>query len=198
MYTRVTCIVADPSDPESVWAGVEIDGIRHSQDAGRTWRRVGQQGLSSLDIHALAIIPGDGGSRRVLAATNNDVNLSGDHGQTWQPLKVGNSLPWSYCRALAQPADRTEEILLGHGNGPPGSAGVIGRSTDAGQTWETASMPGLANSTIWNFAVSPAEPERIYASSVSGEIYCSTSGGAAWEKLPREFGEVRALAWTPG
>jgi hypothetical protein len=22
-------------------------------------------------------------------------------------------------------------------------------------------------------------------------------GGAAWEKLPREFGEIRALAWTP-
>jgi photosystem II stability/assembly factor-like uncharacterized protein len=198
IHTRVTCLVADPTNPESVWAGVEIDGLRRSQDGGRTWQRPRQQGLSSLDIHALALIPGDNRSRRILAATNNDTNLSTDAGENWRPLKVEKSLPWSYCRALAQPADRMEEILLGHGNGPPGSAGVIGRSTDGGETWETASMPGLANSTIWNFAISPAEPERIYASSVSGELYCSTSGGASWEKLPREFGEIRALAWTPG
>jgi photosystem II stability/assembly factor-like uncharacterized protein len=198
MHTRVTCLLADPTEPETVWAGVEIDGLRRSPDGGRTWLPVGQQGISSLDIHALAIVPGDGQTKRLLAATNNDLNLSSDEGETWRPLKIDTSLPWSYCRALAQPADRLDEILLGHGNGPPGSAGVIGRSTDGGDTWQTASMPGLANSTVWNFAVSPADPERIYASSVSGEVYCSTNGGAAWEKLPREFGEIRALAWTPG
>jgi hypothetical protein len=37
----------------------------------------------------------------------------------------------------------------------------------------------------------------LYASSVSGELYRSTDAGASWEKLPREFGEIRALAWTP-
>jgi photosystem II stability/assembly factor-like uncharacterized protein len=197
IYTRVTCLAADPVDPETVWAGVEIDGIRRSRDGGRTWERLGE-GLSSLDIHALAVVPLDGGRKHLLAATNNDLNLSTDEGQTWRPLRVGTSLPWSYCRSLAQPPDRLDEVLLGNGNGPPGSAGVIGRSTDGGLGWQTASMPGLANSTIWNFAVSPAEPQRLYASSVSGEVYYSTSGGASWEKLPREFGEIRALAWTPG
>jgi photosystem II stability/assembly factor-like uncharacterized protein len=196
LHTRVTTLVADPTDPETVWAGVEIDGLRRSRDGGRTWQRVGT-GLSSLDIHALAIVPGDGRAKRLLAATNNDLNLSTDDGETWQPLKIGSSLPWSYCRALAQPADRLQEVLLGHGNGPPGSAGVIGRSTDGGATWQTASMPGLANSTIWNFAVCAADPQRLYASSVSGEVYFSMTGGASWEKLPREFGEIRALAWTP-
>jgi photosystem II stability/assembly factor-like uncharacterized protein len=197
IHTRVTTLVADPSDPDTVWAGVEIDGVWRSRDAGRTWQPAGRQGLSSPDIHALAIVPADGGDRRLLAATNNDVNLSTDDGQTWRPLRVGASLPWSYCRALAQPAGPPREVLLGNGNGPPGSAGVIGRSTDGGDTWETASMPGLANSTVWNFAVCPADPQRLYASSVSGEVYASTTGGASWEKLPREFGEIRALAWTP-
>ena len=45
--------------------------------------------------------------------------------------------------------------------------------------------------------VHAADPELMYASSVSGEIYRSTNGGVAWDKLPREFGEIRALAWTP-
>src|SRR5262245_24306863 len=27
MHTRVTCLAADPNNPETLWAGVEIDGI---------------------------------------------------------------------------------------------------------------------------------------------------------------------------
>ncbi len=75
--------------------------------------------------------------------------------------------------------------------------GVVGRSTDGGTTWQAARMPGRANTTIWNFAVHAADPELVYASSVSGEVYRSTDGGAGWEKLGREFGEIRARAWTP-
>ena len=74
MHTRVTSLLADPVNPETVWAGVEIDGLRRSRDAGRSWQTVGR-GLSSQDIHALAIIPDDGRSKRLLASTNNDVNL---------------------------------------------------------------------------------------------------------------------------
>jgi photosystem II stability/assembly factor-like uncharacterized protein len=93
--------------------------------------------------------------------------------------------------------DQPEVVLLGNGDGPPGTVGVVGRSTDAGATWQAARMPNRANSTIWNFAVHAADPDLIYASSVSGEVYRSTDGGDGWEKLAREFGEIRALAWTP-
>jgi photosystem II stability/assembly factor-like uncharacterized protein len=192
MHTRVTTLLADPTDRQVVWAGVEIDGLFRSRDAGLTWQPVGS-GLSSRDIHALAIVR----QGRMLAATNNDLNLSTDGGETWLPLHVGQSLPWSYCRTLVQPLGRPEEILLGNGDAPPGSAGVVARSTDAGQTWQAARMPGKANSTIWNFAVHAADPNLIYASSVSGELYRSSDAGASWEKLAREFGEIRALAWTP-
>jgi photosystem II stability/assembly factor-like uncharacterized protein len=196
MHTRVTTLVADAQEPDTLWAGVEIDGLFRSRDAGRTWEAVGQ-GLSSRDIHALATIRGKGGGQRLLAATNNDMNLSTDGGATWQPLQVGKSLPWSYCRALAQPCGRPEVILLGNGDGPPGSAGLVARSTDGGSTWHATRMPRRANSTIWNFAVHPADPDLVYASSVSGEVYRSSDGGESWEKLAREFGEIRALAWTP-
>jgi photosystem II stability/assembly factor-like uncharacterized protein len=196
LHTRVTTLVADPNEPDTIWAGVEIDGIHQSRDGGRSWHKVGS-GLSSLDIHALAIVPARHGPKRLIAATNNDINLSTDDGQTWQPLHIGRSLPWSYCRTLAQPVGQPDVILLGNGNGPPGHAGVIARSVDGGETWEAAQLPGLANSTIWNFATHPADPSLIYASSVSGELYRSVNGGVSWEKLAREFGEIRALAWAP-
>jgi photosystem II stability/assembly factor-like uncharacterized protein len=195
-YHRVTALVADPHDPQLLWAGVEVAGLRRSQDGGRTWQEVAGAGLSSLDIHALAVVPVWGRSR-LLAATNNDLNISLDAGDSWRPVHIARFLPWSYCRALAQPLARPLEVLLGNGNGPPGSAGIVARSTDGGDTWQSASMPGLANSTIWNFAVHPADPQLLYASSISGEVYVSTTAGASWEKLPREFGEIRALAWAP-
>jgi len=196
MHTRVTTLTADPTEPQTVWAGVEIDGLLRSRDGGRSWQKVGS-GLSSLDIHALAIVPANGREKRLLASTNNDLNLSTDDGETWQPLQIGKMLPWSYFRGLAQHPHRPEVVLLGNGAGPPGDAGTVARSSDAGTTWQVATMPGQANSTIWNFAVHAADPELAYASSVSGEIYRSTDGGDSWLKLEREFGEIRALAWAP-
>jgi photosystem II stability/assembly factor-like uncharacterized protein len=195
MNTRVTALAEDPAAPGTVWAGVEIDGLRRSRDGGRTWQAPRQEGLSSRDIHALAFAPG--GGPRLLAATNNDLNVSVDDGATWRPLQIGRVLPWSYCRALGQPCGRPEVVLLGNGSGPPGDAGGVGLSNDGGESWREARLPGRANSTVWNFATHPADPELIYASSVSGEVYRSTDGGQAWEKLAREFGEIRALAWTP-
>jgi photosystem II stability/assembly factor-like uncharacterized protein len=201
MYNRVTTLAADPTDPETVWCGVEIDGLHVSLTAGETWEPR-SNGLSSRDIHGLAIIAsplsreGKGTTARLLASTNNDLNLSTDAGLTWQPLQVGKMLPWSYCRGLALKCGQPEVVLLGNGDGPPGSAGIVARSTDGGRSWRPAEMPGRANSTIWNFAVCPADPEWIYASSVSGEVYRSTDSGASWNRLCREFGEIRALAWT--
>jgi len=196
IYTRVTTLVHDPSDPDTVWAGVEIDGLYRSRDRGQTWRKVGR-GLSSEDIHALAIVPGNDRPKQIVAATNNDLNLSTDDGETWQPQQINHAMPWSYCRTLAQKCRQPEVVFLGNGDSPPGSAGIIGRSADGGRTWHAAQMPSRANSTIWNFATHPTDPELIYASSVSGELYRSTDGGESWSKLTREFGEIRALAWTP-
>jgi len=196
MHTRVTTLLADPTEPNTVWVGVEIGGLFRSPDAGQTWQPIGR-GLSSLDIHALAIVPGKGGPKRFLASTNNDVNLSTDGGETWQPLQLGRSLPLPYFRGLAQLTDRPEVVLLGNGDAPPGSTGLVARSSDGGANWQLARLPARANSTIWNFATNQPDPNLVYASSVSGEVYRSTDGGSGWEKLAREFGEIRALAWAP-
>jgi photosystem II stability/assembly factor-like uncharacterized protein len=195
--TRVTSLCVHPGDPQTMWAGVEIDGIHRSKDGGLRWESVGKQ-LSSQDIHALAFVPAaNGRPARLLASTNNDVNVSLDDGDTWQPLQLRDALPLPYFRGLVQHSTKPEVLFLGKGDAPPGTTGLVARSLDGGTSWQPTQMPGRANSTLWNFAVHPADPDLVYASSVSGQVYRSLDGGASWQRLPREFGEIRAIAWTP-
>lgn len=192
-HNRLTCLIQDPDNQDRLWAGVEIDGLHESPDGGVSWEPIGE-GLTSWDIHGLAAIPG---TRRLLATTNSDLNISDDGGRTWTAANIDRVVPWKYTRGIARQAGSPEVIFLGTGDGPPGSVGAIVVSRDAGRTWQPAAMPGRANSTIWNFAVHPADPQLVYASSVSGQVYRSIDGGAAWTKLDREFGEIRGLAWAP-
>ncbi|MBX7075256.1 MAG: hypothetical protein K1X71_19110 [Pirellulales bacterium] len=195
-FNRVTTVAFDPADARRMWVGVEIGGIYTSQDDGQTWieRRAG---LSSLDIHGLAIVPLDGHRRRLVASTDNDINHSHDEGATWQPQNVTAQFPHRYCRGIAQQPGQPRVLYLGNGDGPPGSAGAALRSTDGGATWTPLPLPGVINSTIWNFAMHSAAPKVVLAYSVSGQVFDSADGGASWQKLRREFGEIRALAWTP-
>jgi len=193
VYPRVTCIVPDPVESGTIWAGVEIDGIYRSMDSGDSWEHVGE-GLSSQDIHSLAVIPGS--PKKVIAATNNDLNVSIDDGQTWKPCGVKALFDWGYCRGIAAKANDPQTLFQGNGNGPPGSAGAIQISRDAGRSWSKAALPFPSNSTIWTFAITAGDPDLIAAASVSGYIYLSSDGGATWRKLAREFGEIRSLALT--
>jgi photosystem II stability/assembly factor-like uncharacterized protein len=193
-YSRVTALAQALDNPRHLWAGVEIDGLHESDDDGRTWRPLGE-GMTSRDIHALVCVPGAG--PRLLATTNNDLNASDDGGRTWQAMHIDRVLPWKYTRALAQLAGRPEVLLLGGGDRPPGWEGAIARSADGGRTWVPARLPGRANSTVWAFAVHPADGDLVYAASVSGQVYHSEDAGQTWAKLETEFGEIRALAWAP-
>lgn len=194
LFNRVTTLRVDPIERDRLWAGVEIDGVWTSHDGGVSWRKIGS-GLSSADIHGLAIVPRDG-RRVMLATTNNDLNISYDDGQTWQPQKVGRQFDHTYCRGLAQRPDRPDTLFLGNGDGPPGTVGAAWRSSDGGQTWQRLPLPAVPNSTIWDFTFNAGAPDNVYAYSVSGEVYHSPDGGDRWTKLPREFGEIRSIACT--
>lgn len=196
IFNRVTTNQVDPNDPDSIWAGVEIGGLWHSGDGGETWSPIGR-GLSSQDIHDLAFVRGVNGRRRMLATTNNDLNISDDGGATWQPQRIAERLPQRYCRGLAVGEDYPSVVFLGNGNGPPGDTGSGWRSSDGGETWQPLTLPGTINSTIWSFAMHPSDPRRLYTHSCSGQVFVSRDGGEQWEKLPREFGEIRSLVWMP-
>ncbi len=191
VYSRVTCIKADPNRAATIWAGVEIDCVWRSDDLGDNWLRLAD-GLSSPDIHDLAFLPGAPGA--VFASTNNDLNISRDNGSGWEPQHVKERFPFAYCRGMAVKADDPNTLLLGNGNGPPGTAGALQVSRDGGHTWRQADLSPAPNSTIWTFATNPARPDLLFCASVSGYVYRSEDGADTWRKCAHEFGEVRSLA----
>ncbi len=195
MYNRVTCLRADPMDENSVWAGAEIGGVHQSRDGGRIWQALGDTGLSSADIHDLIIVPGD--NKTLVAATNNDLNISRDDGETWQRQNVAAQWGMGYCRGLTANANDPRTLFLGTGNTVPGSTGAVRFSRDSGQTWQTATLSAEPNSTIWTFAAHPADPQLLFCASVLGYVYRSEDSGLTWTKCRHEFGEVRTLACLP-
>ncbi len=192
---RVTALTVDPSDRHIVWAGVEVDGVRRSLDGGETWTRVAG-GLNDPDIHDVAV-RGAGNAKAVLTSTPREIFASTDKGESWQGLGVGKRFGLPYCRGLALKTDDPNTVFVATGDGAAGSTGAIQRSKDGGQSWERLSLPVEPNSPIWAFATHPADPGRILACSHYGELYASPDAGDSWAKLPREFTEIRALAWTP-
>jgi len=192
---RVTALTVDPADPRIIWAGVEVDGVRRSLDGGETWTRIAG-GLNDPDIHDMAVRPAADG-KTVLTSTPREIFASTDKGESWQGLGVGKHFGLPYCRGLALKTDDPNTVFVATGDGAAGATGAIQRSKDGGKTWQQLALPAVPNSPIWAFATHPADPGRILACSHYGELYASQNAGDSWSKLPREFTEIRALAWTP-
>ena len=191
---RVTALVVDPTDHRTVWAGVEVDGVRRSLDGGDTWTRI-SGGLNAPDIHGMVVSAAE--PKTVFTSTPKEIFASTDTGETWQGLGVGNYFAMPYCRSMALKDDDPNVLFVAAGDAAIGSTGNIQRSRDRGQTWEELPMPVEPNTPMWAFATHPSDPNLILACSHYGELFISPDAGDLWAKTRREFAEVRALAWMP-
>jgi len=89
--TRVTQILFDPVDSQTVWAAIEIGGIFRSTDGGQTWVSL-TNGLVSADVHGVAVCKTLAGKKRILATTNKGLHISDDEGANWEFRSLDS--PW--------------------------------------------------------------------------------------------------------
>jgi photosystem II stability/assembly factor-like uncharacterized protein len=190
----VTSLVVDPDDHRTVWVGVEIDGVFRSRDGGDTWTHL-DGGLYDPDIHAVALAATE--PKRLYASTAREVFISSDLGDSWEPLGVREKWPLPYARGMAVKTDDPGVLFAGCGETTTGQTGFVLRSTNFGETWQVLTLPSQPNGTMWGLATHAAEPDRIVAFSLFGEVYVTEDAGHSWRKIPREFGEIRAAAWVP-
>jgi photosystem II stability/assembly factor-like uncharacterized protein len=177
---RITAILAEG---DRLTVGVEVGGVFVSPDAGRHWEPA-QEGLPSLDIHALARGPW------LLAATPGGITVLDG---TWRAASLDT--PWRYCRSLSPVPGSAEELLCGLGDGPPGTHGSVVRSEDGGRSWHPADFPA-ARSSIWSVSVSASDPDVALAGAIGGECFLSEDSGRSWRRLRHRFAEIRAVLAT--
>ena len=197
---RTTNVIVDPRDHRTVWAGIEVDGVYKSLDGGDNWLRLPELGPDPFhgDIHGMAISPGP--TTSVYCTTPFGIFTSTDEGESWDlhefpRFHEGDAR--SYCRGMIIKPDDPNTLFVGNGDFIPGVTGAIRRSKDAGKTWEAVDLPVEPNSVVYWLSSHPEVPDVVVAGSLYGYVYASNDGGDTWNKLKKEFGEIRTVAVSP-
>jgi photosystem II stability/assembly factor-like uncharacterized protein len=197
---RILTAVFDHVDGKSAWFGVEEGGLWRSRDRGDTWTRIDgsrselPHGVTHSDVHCVVVL--DGPPKTLVCLVVNAIFVSQDDGETW--TRTGTKSTWGiyYTRLVAR-IPGTDSILLGIGDGTPGTKTRIFRSDDLAQTWQESTLDVPANSTVWALGTHPADPDLVFAGTKYGHLFRSTDGGRTFTKEWREFPEITDVAWTP-
>lgn len=159
-------VQVDPRDPRVLYvAGFEGSQLRllRSADGGQTWE-FRDNGLGFNLLLNLAIDPA---SPSILyAGTNTGLYRSQDSGQTWTRLP---GFGGQVNDVVAAPTRPTTIYAVADGFG-------VKRSTDGGTTWTTI-RSGLAGTNVYELAVDPQNPRRLYAGT-------TTRGVLGYEEPP--------------
>jgi photosystem II stability/assembly factor-like uncharacterized protein len=197
---RILTVAWDHVDGKSAWFGVEEGGLWRSRDRGDTWQRTDgtpkdlPRGVTGSDVHCVAVL--DGPPKTLVCLVVNAIFVSGDDGETWARTDTRAAWGMYYTRLVAR-VPGSNALLLGIGDGTPGTQTRIYRSDDLARTWAEAALDVPANSTVWAFGLHPGDPDLVFAGTKYGHLFRSTDGGRTFTKEWREFPEITDVAWTP-
>ena len=127
--TRMIRLAIDPTNPDELYAGVEVGGLVRSLDGGATWTdcnapllelatqerytqkhgpRRASEGI--MDTHALAISAAQPGT--VFLANRLGLFRSDDKGESWYDMDIGRFSPLTYARDVKVFPHDTKTLLV--------------------------------------------------------------------------------------
>ena len=186
------CLAVDPTNGDTVYAGLRESGVRKTADGGRSWVDCE---LPEPGVFSLAVSAADG----VVYAGTEPSRLfrSDDGGRSWRALDALLELPsrpsWSFpprpwtshVRWIAPSPHDADLLLVGI------ELGGLMRSSDGGESWQDH-RPG-AQPDVHSLAWHPR---------VAGRAYEAGGGGAAWSEdageswRPADEGRDRNYTWS--
>jgi photosystem II stability/assembly factor-like uncharacterized protein len=206
---RSYAVAGHADQPDTFYMGSVGGGVWKTENSGRTWYAISDEGIPIGSIGAIAVAPsnpdivyvGTGEPDiRSQHSYGDGMYKSTDAGKTW--THIGLEATEHIGRIAIDPADpnRVYVAALGHAYNANPERGVF-RSTDGGATWKKVlfhqKMPNDVGAI--EIAIDPTNPRVLYASlwatrrppwSVyaptnlpGGGLYKSTDGGDTWQQL---------------
>jgi photosystem II stability/assembly factor-like uncharacterized protein len=203
-FKRVWHLEPSPSDPETLFAGVEDAALFRSTDGARTWQELPglrdcsgskwQPGAGGMCLHTILLDPSDPG-RIFIAISAAGAFRTDDAGGTWRAANRGlrsEHIP----DATAEVGHCVHRIAM-----HPSRPGVlfmqkhwdVMRSDDAGDSWQEVSGD-LPSDFGFAMEVHAHEPETLYVVPIKSDsehyppegklrVYRTRTGGHEWEAL---------------
>ena len=202
----ISCLVYDPLDPETVYAGTgegfnNFDagagaGIFVSEDFGATWSQLTATDNSDFTyVNRLAIT----GSGALVAATREGLFRSIDAGASWSDVTPSNSSNRGYTDLKADPTN-TARLYTYH-YGSTDASQRIWRSEDDGLSWEMLDgAEGLPTTDIGRMEIGVGSDGVVYISvsnnaSATRGLWRSPVGGNAFQQTASGTPFIERQGW---
>lgn len=192
-------LLFDHRNPQRMWSGISAVGVFRTDDGGATWTPKNHGVPAAIEdehhkgigtcVHALAQDPDD--PDRIFRQDHLGMFRSRDGAESWERNETGLDAAFGFPVVI----DRTSGFLFAaplEGDQyrvPVGGALQVFRSTDAGDSWHSASA-GLPSADAWGtvlrgaMAVDDLDPGGVYIGTTSGTLHASTDLGESWTNLP--------------
>ena len=204
-FTRVWHLEPSPTDPDTVYAGVQDAALFKSTDGAASWHELAglrehgsgpqwQPGAGGMCLHTIIIDPRDA-DRMYVAISAAGVFRTDDGGATWQPVNKGllsDGIPSpaaevGHCvHHLAMHPARPDTLFMQkHWD--------VMRSDDGAASWYEISGD-LPTDFGFPISVHSHEPETVYVVPITSDshhfppdgrlrVYRNRGGSTAWEPL---------------
>jgi hypothetical protein len=204
-FKRVWHLEPSPTDPDTVYAGVEDAALFRSTDGGQTWNELPglrghgsgpswQPGAGGLCLHTIIVDP-QRPERMFIAISAAGAFRTDDGGKTWRPINRG--LRSQYIPDQDAEVGHCVHRIVMHRSRPDvlfmQKHWDVMRSDNGGESWREVSG-NLPTDFGFAMGVHAHEPETVYVVPIKSDsehypldgklqVFRSRKGGEEWEAL---------------
>ena len=210
---RVMRLAQHPSNPATIYAALEVNGVMKTTDGGESWQdcstdlvRLAQlphlkskivsdtynEGM--LDSHAIAISAADPDA--VILAVRMGLFRTADGGKSWQDMELGRFSNTTYGRDIKVSPTDPSTLYAALSVAAASKDGGLYRSTDKGETWSRFDKVQV-HGTIMSVALHNSDAKQVYLGArYDGEVFGTEDGGETWAAMPLPHGvkDIYSLA----